>query len=287
MRLQTSIRRCAWVVVLAMLVGDVEIFAQRNRPYIPPPPVVRSPGGGGGVSRPPSGMPSRPRPTQPTRPTGPSSTRPATGSPSGRPGYMGSTTRATPRRTTPVTASASRTAPAAANALPSNVVRFRPPIPAKGSAQVVGAQASARARLAQAKASLRTRLLARRGNGGRPPGGGGGGGGDDDDEFEYPDPPRRASALRTTFGQAVKGPRPPAVDPVLNSAIRKKMRARAWTEAQIREAIARGNWFRQKRGSIRFEHPTTRKSVVIDGKTGKVYHVGEEDFDYDGEDWDL
>lgn len=181
MRLQVRIRRSAWLVVLALLLGDAEIFAQRNRPYIPPPP-VRSPGGGGGVVRPPSGMPSRPRPTQPTRPSGPSSTRPTTGSPSGgrpgQPSYTGSTTRATPRRTTPVT-TAGATRRTAANASSSNVVRFRQPIPAKNSAQVVAAKAAARARLAQAKASLRTRLLARKGKGGGkggPPGGGGGDG---------------------------------------------------------------------------------------------------------------
>jgi hypothetical protein len=275
MRLQRRIRWSAWLIVSTWLLGDAEIFAQRNRPYIPPPPVVRSPSGGG-VTRSPVGMPSRPRPTQPTRP-GPSSTRPTTGSPSGgrpgQPSYTGSTTRAVPRRTTPVTTASSVRRPPAANA--SNVVPFRSPIPAKGSARVLAAQASARARLAQAKASLRTRLQARRGNGGRRPPGGGGGGGDDYEDYE--DPPRPTGSIKNAFNRAASSGARPAAPPGIhtNSSIRKKMRNRSWTLAQIEEAIARGRWFRQKKGGVRYEHPQSKKSVVIDPETGRVYHVGE------------
>jgi hypothetical protein len=65
--------------------------------------------------------------------------------------------------------------------------------------------------------------------------------------------------------------------------LRAQMRKRGWTDGQIREALvtapvaARG-----KRGpALRYVHPVTRKSVVVDETTGEIFHVGDEGYRYD------
>lgn len=67
------------------------------------------------------------------------------------------------------------------------------------------------------------------------------------------------------------------------------MRARGWTEQQIQEAIDTGEFFPQQTGSIRYKHPKTGNSVVIDPQTGQVFHVGSKRADgneFDYSDWD-
>jgi hypothetical protein len=65
--------------------------------------------------------------------------------------------------------------------------------------------------------------------------------------------------------------------------LRKQMRKRCWTEQQIREAI-RTPGVRVK-GKIhpatRHVHPATGKSVVVDDRTGEIFHVGNERYKYD------
>jgi hypothetical protein len=65
--------------------------------------------------------------------------------------------------------------------------------------------------------------------------------------------------------------------------LRAQMRKRGWTDGQIREALvtapvaARG-----KRGpALRYVHPTTGKSVVVDSASGEIFHVGGEGYRYD------
>jgi hypothetical protein len=65
--------------------------------------------------------------------------------------------------------------------------------------------------------------------------------------------------------------------------LRDQMRIRGWTDEQIREALttvpiaASG-----KRGpALRYVHPLSGKSVVVDATSGEIFHVGGEGFRYD------
>lgn len=65
--------------------------------------------------------------------------------------------------------------------------------------------------------------------------------------------------------------------------LRKQMRTRGWTEEQIREALATSPApATGKRGTaLRYQHPVTGKSVVVDAATGEIFHLGGEGFRYD------
>ena len=60
------------------------------------------------------------------------------------------------------------------------------------------------------------------------------------------------------------------------------MRARGWTEEAIREALATTPIpATGKLGpALRYVHPTSGKSVVVDAATGEIFHVGGEGFLY-------
>ena len=65
--------------------------------------------------------------------------------------------------------------------------------------------------------------------------------------------------------------------------LRRQMRKRDWTDQMIREALmavpvaARG-----KAGpALRYVHPETGKSLMVDAATGEIFHVGGEEFRYD------
>jgi hypothetical protein len=64
--------------------------------------------------------------------------------------------------------------------------------------------------------------------------------------------------------------------------LRAQMAKRGWTEAQIREALeTQGISIRGKKGpAIRYVHPRTGRSVVVDDATGEVFHVGGDGFEY-------
>jgi hypothetical protein len=64
--------------------------------------------------------------------------------------------------------------------------------------------------------------------------------------------------------------------------LRKQMQKRGWTDEQIREALATTPLpATGKRGpALRYVHPVTRKSLVVDGATGEFFHVGGEGFLY-------
>lgn len=64
--------------------------------------------------------------------------------------------------------------------------------------------------------------------------------------------------------------------------LRRQMLKRGWTDAEVREALrevpiaAVG-----KRGpALRYVHPRSGKSVVVDAATGEIFHVGGEGFRY-------
>ena len=65
--------------------------------------------------------------------------------------------------------------------------------------------------------------------------------------------------------------------------LRDQMKARDWTEDQVREALATTPITATgKRGpALRYVHPTSGKSVVVDAATGEIFHVGGEGFRYD------
>lgn len=64
--------------------------------------------------------------------------------------------------------------------------------------------------------------------------------------------------------------------------LRLQMAKRGWTEMQIVEALRTpGIPTRGKKGpAIRYVHPTTGRSVVVDAATGEVFHVGGDGFEY-------
>ena len=61
------------------------------------------------------------------------------------------------------------------------------------------------------------------------------------------------------------------------------MRKRGWDEQQVREALATTPVPAQgKQGpALRYVHPKSGKSVVVDQATGEIFHVGGEGFRYD------
>ena len=65
--------------------------------------------------------------------------------------------------------------------------------------------------------------------------------------------------------------------------LRAQMRKRSWTEQQIREALATTPTpARGKRGpALRYTHPVTGKTVMVDAATGEIFHVGGEGYRYD------
>lgn len=65
--------------------------------------------------------------------------------------------------------------------------------------------------------------------------------------------------------------------------ITRQMQKRGWTETEIREAMqTKGIPTIGKNGAAtRFIHPKTGKSVVVDDKTGEIFHVGDIGFKYD------
>jgi hypothetical protein len=65
--------------------------------------------------------------------------------------------------------------------------------------------------------------------------------------------------------------------------LREQMRARGWTEDQVRETLATEPIPASgKLGpALRYVHPTNGKSVVVDAATGEIFHVGGEGFRYD------
>lgn len=72
----------------------------------------------------------------------------------------------------------------------------------------------------------------------------------------------------------------------LNQHIRLSMIKRGWTAQEIREAYDQGLAYpatdvtNGNTPATRFVHPTSGKSVVVNNATGKIIHVGGEDFQY-------
>ena len=79
----------------------------------------------------------------------------------------------------------------------------------------------------------------------------------------------------------------PAGEPPLRFSnepkLRKQMRKRGWTEAELREALATTAFPAVGKGgpAMRYVHPTTGNSVVVDQATGEIFHVGGEGYEYD------
>ena len=65
--------------------------------------------------------------------------------------------------------------------------------------------------------------------------------------------------------------------------IRAQMKKRGWTDQQLREALpAKPLPAAGKKGpALRYVHPLTGKSVVIDVATGEIFHVGGEGYFYE------
>jgi hypothetical protein len=65
--------------------------------------------------------------------------------------------------------------------------------------------------------------------------------------------------------------------------LRKQMRKRGWTEEQLREALATSPapWQGKHGPALRYRHPVTAKTVLVDARTGEIFHVGGERFRYD------
>ncbi len=65
-----------------------------------------------------------------------------------------------------------------------------------------------------------------------------------------------------------------------------QMQKRGWTIQQIDEAIEKGaefpaeNLINKGNTAIRYVHPETKQSVVVDDITGEIIHVGGKDFKY-------
>ena len=67
--------------------------------------------------------------------------------------------------------------------------------------------------------------------------------------------------------------------------LRRQMSLRGWTQAQIAEAVARGERhpaINVETGKLatRYIHPETGRSVVVEDVSGEVIHVGGDDFLY-------
>ena len=65
--------------------------------------------------------------------------------------------------------------------------------------------------------------------------------------------------------------------------LRRQMRKRGWTDQLIREALrSPGIPTNGKHGAaMRYIHPRTRCHVVVDNKTGEIFHVGRKEFEYE------
>jgi hypothetical protein len=65
--------------------------------------------------------------------------------------------------------------------------------------------------------------------------------------------------------------------------LRRQMKARGWTDAMIIETLQTTPFpATGKDGpALRYIHPGTGKSVVVDQATGAIFHVGGEGFLYD------
>ena len=65
--------------------------------------------------------------------------------------------------------------------------------------------------------------------------------------------------------------------------IRAQMHRRNWTDEQVKETLltlpipAIG----KKGSALRYIHPRTGKSVVVDAGTGEIFHVGGDGFKYE------
>ncbi len=64
--------------------------------------------------------------------------------------------------------------------------------------------------------------------------------------------------------------------------IRAQMASRGWTEPALREALRTRPVpaFGKLGPALRYVHPTTGRSVVVDAATGVIFHVGGEGFRY-------
>ena len=65
--------------------------------------------------------------------------------------------------------------------------------------------------------------------------------------------------------------------------LRQQMGRRGWDEQQIREALATQPIpTTGKRGpALRYLHPSSGKSIVVDAASGEIFHVGGEGFLYE------
>jgi hypothetical protein len=61
------------------------------------------------------------------------------------------------------------------------------------------------------------------------------------------------------------------------------MRKRGWTDESMREALATTGISTQgKHGpALRYVHPETRMSVVVDVRTSEIFHIGGKEFEYE------
>lgn len=64
--------------------------------------------------------------------------------------------------------------------------------------------------------------------------------------------------------------------------LRKQMRKRGWTEAELREALATSPEpaMGQKGPALRYRHPVNGKAVLVDAQSGEIFHVGAEGYRY-------
>lgn len=65
--------------------------------------------------------------------------------------------------------------------------------------------------------------------------------------------------------------------------LRRQMQRRGWTEEQLRQAMSTApvSAVGRKGPALRYVHPTTGKSVIVDAVTGEIFHVGGEGFRYE------
>lgn len=65
--------------------------------------------------------------------------------------------------------------------------------------------------------------------------------------------------------------------------LREQMQKRGWTDEMIRVAMRTpGITATGKKGpAIRYVHPASGKSVIVDAATGEIFHVGDEGYRYD------
>ncbi|HEV2293586.1 MAG TPA: colicin E5-related ribonuclease [Tepidisphaeraceae bacterium] len=58
--------------------------------------------------------------------------------------------------------------------------------------------------------------------------------------------------------------------------LRKQMRKRGWTEQEFREALATMPTSAKGKlhDALRYRHPVTGRTVLVDAVTGEIFHVG-------------